>query len=127
MLVALSRTFGLVAFITPNFPGRGLLPPRGWAQELMATFAQENEAIWTRYLPDKTQLFHNGFDEYPEQGLPPLSTAEAREMAGTVLECFVGVPSAELVTEAYELVLGRLPTAAELSEQTARARRITDV
>lgn len=121
------RLYAIVAFLTRKYPGRGLLPPRGWAQELMAAFAQENEAIRTRYLPDKPQLFDDGFDEYPEDGSPPLSAAEALEIAGTVLECFIGVPSAELITEAYELVLGRLPTAAELSEHSAAARSITDV
>ena len=44
-----------------------------------------------------------------------------------VLECFVGVPSAELITEAYETVFGRPPTPAELSDHMTSAHTISDV
>jgi hypothetical protein len=123
----LQRLHAMVAFLARNYTGRGLAPPRSWALELLAACARENEVIRRRYLPDRPRLFDNDVSDVAEEGSPEPTAAEALQVAGAVLECFAGVPSAELVTEAYELVLERGPTPEELSQHAMRGQTITEV
>jgi hypothetical protein len=106
-----------------HFTGRGLMPGRGWAEQVMAGFAKENEEIRRRFFPERAQLFDDDFSDYAPEGGPPGAGLRAFD-PDAVREPVLGPLEPEAVAEAYSLVLGRKPRAADIDRERGAAANI---
>jgi len=103
--------------------GRGLMPGRGWAEQVMAAYEQENEEIRRRYFPECARLFDDDFSDYASDGGSPGAVLRAcdpealREPSVVALE-----PGA--ISEAYRLVLGREPRRVDIERERGAAANI---
>lgn len=109
--------------LAQHHAGRGLMPGRAWADRVMATCEHENEEIRRRYFPERAQLFDDNFSDYPAEGGPPGAVLKLCDPEA-VREPVVGPLEPATVAEAYRLVIGREPRAAEIAREQRTAANI---
>ncbi len=103
--------------------GRGLMPSRAWAEQIMAAVGQENEEIRRRFFPDRPQLFDQDFSDYASEGGPPGAVVGVCDPEA-VREPSNGPLTPDTVAEAYRLVLGRQAKAADIERERNAAANI---
>ncbi|MFM7136933.1 MAG: hypothetical protein ACKO1M_07675, partial [Planctomycetota bacterium] len=113
----------LSSFLWQHCTGSGLRPSRGWAERIVAACDMENEQIRHRYGPDRAELFDRDFSEYPPSGGAPGEGSTSCDPEAMRREP-VAPPEPEHVEEAYRIVVGRRPTAAEIRAARERAVNI---
>jgi hypothetical protein len=113
----------LSTFLWQHSTGSGVRPARGWAERIVAACDADNEEIRRRYCHDRVELFDRDFSEYPPEGNPPGEGSTNCDPDALRREPLTP-PEPEHVAEAYRVVLGRLPTAAEVLAAREQAANI---
>jgi hypothetical protein len=103
----------LTQFLMRHKTGKGFLPGRPWAMQVMAACAEENETLRRRYFPERRSLFNLDFSRYPATGGAP--GVGATPCDPSVFQNPKTTPAEpDAIAEAYRLVMGRPPTSAEV-------------